>query len=1206
MHIATSLGSLSRQVVKAAGLTCAAVMVASAAPAAMSDQLLRIPDCPERPAAATVGTAAGTLSVDGGVVHLTGSVESLGLYVDENQHSAAVLDYYLPQPAPLSAGGDRFGLSAICSPAQNPYPYPALRVLFKDAHGTVWAANTKQQGMGVLPATAGYEQVETYPYTANELGRVTPWMLNRADGKIDEFDSPCAPLALVGFRLIVSSEKSYTVSLRDVRWIGTSRFAEPYWLFTSEPDWAVRDKAAGGLPVVWGSDRMNGVAASRFGIGPNAPRPFLRASDLNLAPGAHRYDWEILRGDGWQVVETGRGTWTIASDRTGSIEFPILPAGTYHLRVNVWSDAEAAPRQLYACYVIVRSDVAHLPATTLPGSLVFTSSSGANVFRPGKPALVHVAAPGAKSSQAIEWTLQAADQTPIDSGLAPATSPSTLDLAKYRSSGPAFWLTSRLLEGGNVVAVGRRVLGVAAAEPASAHGKTLIAEKSAASDHRISRTKCDWNEGSTPVVSQQADYLAKFEAWMDDAKQDKYTTVEFAAPWFDVEPLPGVYIWQPLDKLADEAEKRGLKVVFRIHPIYSCIPSWIPREYQQDREGTAHGLWNASSSLVASPASDALRAGLHEYAHALASHFRNRACVIGYTLSNVMFDHGWLDQPYLNQYVDYSPSMTRYFVEHVKAKYGSLAAVAKAYGVHYATWDALAPPLPHFETDADGRLKPATSAIWRDWMDAKLSAMWASKDAMLSGLHSGDPACQVGFYADDALPYVSANYVHQDAFVADGSMEMMFPPALEPYPIRYEPIGKIARTAPLVDVGLTNLLSARPGWNSFNNYVFPQSRLSTLSATESEAESRLVEWFSVMDRLYGAKPLGEGASASNAAYLYSMESLFGIYQHTFAGRVEDPIKPYRFQAGAEKLKSDWIAADDVTGPSLAARPYVYVPYCADVLTAKVIDGLLTYVHNGGRLVIEPTSGYWLDGVGAPNALGRRLGLPPVSPRATPSASPDSVAASASAAMFRNVPVAFRVRPWSPPVETQPTPWIQNIPRPYLRTYRVGTLPQAAHVVARYPDGSPAAFTITYGKGEVLSFCGVVDWLSCKGLASAVDAWGRRAPWTGTVGGDPTLITSAFSRDGSIFIVGRRFIGHDEIAKVAGGIAVPGTEVSEARRCLVPAKGSVTYHVRDLVNATDLGAISGSELRTRGVDLSLKAGQGFLLEATPVITSAEKR
>jgi len=1173
----------------------------------MSDQLMKLPDVSGSPATISVGSGTGSLSIAGGVVRLTAGITDLGMYLDENQHSAAVVDYYLPQPIPLEAAGNRFALSAWCSRATNPYPYPALRLLFKDARGIVWAANTRVQSMGGLPATDGYEQIETYPYNANELGRVTPWMLNRADGVIDEFNPPKGPLTLAGFRLIASAKNTCDVDLRDIAWIGGSRFPQPYWLFTSEPNWAVRDKTPGGQPLVWGSDQMNGISASRFGAGQNAPHPFLRPADLRLSAGTHRYDWEILQSDEWTVATAGHGLWEIKQDESSHLEFPILPAGTYHLRVNIWSDGEGAPRQVYVLYVIVRSNVAKAASPTASPSIVFTSSSGKNTFQPGKPAIIDVALSGESQAKSIEWTLQDAAQVQIDDGLAPANKHFKLDLSKYASSGSALWLTVRVHGDNQVIAMARRVFGFnSPAAKLTGASAALAAAKLAANDHRISRTKCDWNEGGTPVVSQQADYLAKFEVWMDDAKLDKYTTVEFSAPWYDVEPAPGVYVWEPLDRLADEAIKRGLKVVFRIHPYSGCLPAWLPREYQEDQAGSVHGLWNASSNLVESPASPALRAGLNTYAQMLASHFRNKAGVIGYTLSNVMFDHGWLDQPYLNQYVDYSPAMSQYFIARIKTKYRTLSAVEKAYGVRYTRWDAIAPPLPHFETDAHGRLKPTTSAIWRDWMDAKLDAMWASKNAMLSGLRKGDPACQVGFYADEALPYVGDNYVRRDAFVADGSMEMMFPPPLEPYKIRYEPIGKIARTAPLVDVGLSNLLAQRPGWNSFNNYVFPQSRLSTLSPTESEAESRLVQWFSVMDKLYGAKPIGAASAASNAAYLYSMESLFSIGQHTFAGRVEDPIKPYRFQAGAEKLHSEWMAADDVVGPGLAARPYVYVPYCADVLSEKVIDALLSYVHNGGRLVLEPASAYWLDGIATPNAIGSRLGLPPIVPQATSSSSPDSITARTSSKLFSGVSLAFRVRSWTPPVETQPTPWIQNIPRAYLRTYRVAALPKAAHVEAAYGDGSPAAFTMGYGKGEVLMFCGTVDWLACNGLASAVDAWGRKQPWTGKKAGDPTLIVSAFDNHGSVYIVGRRFIGHDEIAKVAGGVSVPSTQVAEPRTCLIPAKSGIAYRVRDILNGTDLGNADGATLARKGVELNLKAGQGFLLEATPMTATAERK
>jgi hypothetical protein len=569
----------------------------------------------------------------------------------------------------------------------------------------------------------------------------------------------------------------------------------------------------------------------------------------------------------------------------------------------------------------------------------------------------------------------------------------------------------------------------------------------------------------------------------------------------------------------------------------------------------------------------------------------------------MMSDHGWLDQPYLNQFVDYSPAMSSYYVGYLKKKYGSLSKLAAAYGRRYDRWEAIEPPLPRFEKDDSGRLKPATSPVWHDWMDARTHAMWDNKYAMLSGLRQGDPASQIGFYADDTLPYNLSNYVRYGVFVPQGSIEMMFPPGRYSCPVRYEPIGKIARTAQLTDVGMTNILAQCPGRDSFNNFVFPESRVSTLGPTEAEAETRLVQWFSVIDRLYGAKQIEDANGGANPAYLYSIESLFSINQHAFDGRVEDPIKPYKFQVGAEKLHVDWLNADSLGDTDLAARPYYYVPFCADVLTPKTIDALLARVKAGARLVLEPTSGYWLDGSPASNAIGNRLGILPIVPYDTPSTVPDSVETTVKADALGKANLSFRVRGWNPPVETQPVPWLQNVPPAYLRPYRLSAIPANAALLASYPDNSPAAFTMPYGKGDILVFCGVVDWLSCEGLASAVDAWGRKKPWSGALAGDPTLITSAYINNGATYVVGRRFIGHDDIGKLAGGIRPPNTRVAETRNCVMPANGDGSYQVRDLVNGTDFGVLSGASLRARGVDLSLLPGQGFLLEAQPVIATA---
>jgi hypothetical protein len=213
------------------------------------------------------------------------------------------------------------------------------------------------------------------------------------------------------------------------------------------------------------------------------------------------------------------------------------------------------------------------------------------------------------------------------------------------------------------------------------------------------------------------------------------------------------------------------------------------------------------------------------------------------------------------------------------------------------------------------------------------------------------------------------------------------------------------------------------------------------------------------------------------------------------------------------------------------------------------------------------------------------------------------AKAAAGSPLAGVPVAFRMHQFEPPINDQPTPWIQNIPRTYFLGYHPnGTLPKSATVAATFEDGSPAAYIASFGKGEVLVFTGgTIDWLACPGLARRIDDWGNRvapsAP-SASAPADPELLVSALAKGDDLFLLGRRFIDQDDIATLKGGKTPASATVAKRLSLVFPHIGHGSYHVRELVGDRDLGTLSGSQLGSQGVALDLTPGEGFLIEAVP--------
>ena len=334
--------------------------------------------------------------------------------------------------------------------------------------------------------------------------------------------------------------------------------------------------------------------------------------------------------------------------------------------------------------------------------------------------------------------------------------------------------------------------------------------------------------------------------------------------------------------------------------------------------------------------------------------------------------------------------------------------------------------------------------------------------------------------------------------------------------------------------------------------------------------------------------------------MWSIASLLLNAQHTFIPRAEDWVKPYRCRIGAEKLRVNELNETRLTPGELRRRPYVYLPYCADVLDTVQAQALCDYVQQGGRLILEPTSGFWRVGAEEKNVLGARLGLAECAPKADAAEPGDAVTAAVQpGSVLDGVPLAFRVHQFKPPINDQPTPWIQNIPRAYFRRYALtGAPPEGAEVAARYADGTPAAFVVSHGKGKVLFLCGVVDWLACPGLGRRTDDWGCGRPPGAAPAEDPELLTSPLRKGETLYVLGRRFINHADLGALKGGNVPESVKTTKALAVLFPQAAAGRYRVRECLSEKDLGTLDGPTLRTQGVTLELTPGQGLLLEASP--------
>ncbi|MFH1498729.1 MAG: beta-galactosidase [Verrucomicrobiota bacterium] len=1165
------------------------------------------------PGTVASGEASATLTVAdaGGPVRLEG-VATKGAPHEENKIlNAAVIDFRLPVSVELPADTTRLGFAYRRPQAANPVAELGLRLLIEDSRGGVWAFGSR---LGLKQSRLNYPgeftPSETYTFTTNEAGRVDSWVATSLNPeRFDRYESPVPPYRLAGFRVTAyePSGKPFSVEVDRIVALSETERPTPYWVLEPERLLSMR------------VDKRDPFYEGAYGWGEENPRPVLKASSLRLEPGDYRLAWEITDRAGWRSIASGRDeALQIVDAGTVIARLPLLAEDTYQLRVTSWRKRDGQRREFAMHYVVIRDREARGlnagDAALTDARLLRIDGAGPVFAADGNAKISISAAAGVPVGARVSWSVETADLQPLDSGEGDASEALELDVSRYaKQAGTSLWLSVRLLDGKTELDAVRRLVGF---ETVAEKAESVVVadvpgdKLTRAMSGRLYRTKGDWSEGFTSAVTLAGKTMEQLEGWLAEGRETGYNAVELSAPWDDLNPLPGVYRFEFLDRQIAAAKRHGFYVTLRVHPHGRQVPGWVKRDYMQDENGLAHGLWSGANNLIFSPAGTEFREALPAFSEALARHYRESETVLGYCFEGLFFDHDLLDMPWLGQYVDYSEASAAEYRRTLRANYGDdLAKLNAAHGSAHAAWDAIPLPRQKIVYDEDGRIRPRTDAAWRDWIGYKIDVLKRLRIGAADAFRRGDPECWVGLYNTNSQAFYTDELVRREAWVPYGSMESPWPPALPEIRGRVEPHGKIARTRTVADVGMTNLLLAgKPGYHGVFNYWFYERRLATVTAVEREAEERLRQWFKVVDEIVGATPVKNSAAGKSGGYVFSPTAQLALLQHVFVGRTEDYLKPWLHRMDEDRVRVDEVRVYGGTTPDYARHAYVYFPFGAAAIDAVNLRAVSDYVRGGGRLVIEATSGFWLDN--KPNALGGAFGLPaakPVTARAEGETERAAWEDDSRENGFKWPALGFRTREFSPPIDTQATPWIHNIARPFLRSYRVeGALPEGAVVLARYDDGTPAVVSMSVGKGEVLAFYGTVDWIGSAGLAAAVDAWGRGETRVHAKAGADAdeadaLILRTFEKADRRFVVGRRYVGHDVLERLKN--TQTGAQDTDARpltvRFAADSLGAMRYRLRDLLNERDLGSFDGAALMQDGVEVALAPGEAVYWEARPV-------
>ncbi len=188
------------------------------------------------------------------------------------------------------------------------------------------------------------------------------------------------------------------------------------------------------------------------------------------------------------------------------------------------------------------------------------------------------------------------------------------------------------------------------------------------------------------------------QAWKKDLEQIKnlgFNTVRCWVEWTKCEPVEGKYDFSGLELLADLADKAGLRLIVQVY--IDSAPDWVGKKYPDSKFVASNGL------VVESQAAPgfcfdhpAVRDKILRFFAEAARVVRDKPAFLGWDLWSEPHIINWAEIYHLGnmEYLQfcYCPSSIARFREWLKAKYGTLAELNRAWYRTFESWEQVEPP----------------------------------------------------------------------------------------------------------------------------------------------------------------------------------------------------------------------------------------------------------------------------------------------------------------------------------------------------------------------------------------------------------------------------------------------------------------------------------------------------------------------------------
>lgn len=189
-----------------------------------------------------------------------------------------------------------------------------------------------------------------------------------------------------------------------------------------------------------------------------------------------------------------------------------------------------------------------------------------------------------------------------------------------------------------------------------------------------------------PPVDEYAAYMDKDLARM---KEVGFNSMAAHVDWYDIEPAPGEFNFERLDRLMDLVEQHGLRIL--LWPWPELQPEWVARQYPD-------GQWVSVTEFKPGPACwdhPEVRKLTDRFVRTVVSRYKNRPSVLAW---DVGAEAGvWVsaatpvDRSAVADLYCYCPHTAARYREWLKQKYGMLGKLNEIWATYYKDWSEIQP-----------------------------------------------------------------------------------------------------------------------------------------------------------------------------------------------------------------------------------------------------------------------------------------------------------------------------------------------------------------------------------------------------------------------------------------------------------------------------------------------------------------------------------